>query len=434
MLNARLKIIILAMALVAATPDADAQKNKRTVKSVQREQTATKKKIAETTRKIDENTSHTQKTLNQLNLLRGEINSKERQISNLRAQIDSLDSSIAQSGDSLKMLDMRLEKLKSTYARALRKMQGSHFAVNDLGFIFSTPTFAKAYARLRYVREFAKWRKRKAEEIRLTAIEIEGQKNHLAQLHSQRSSALTTLNTDQALLKVRQDETSKVMTKLQADGKSLKLVLEKEKNRLKSIDNEITRMIEAERQERERASKSTKGKGNTARKETPKQGGKAPEKPSGHPGAAPAQPKSRIDNSDPDAAMTGRFASAQGRMTFPVATPYRIVGKYGSQAGQPYSTGIEIVLDGNPSARSIFDGTVSRIFQNHDGNFTVMVRHGAYISVYYNIGRPSVRAKENVRAGQAIGTVANDGRYNRPMLHFEVRKGSQTLNPMSWVR
>lgn len=434
MLKASLKILILALTLVAVAPHMDARKAKRTVKTVQKEQRATKRKIDETARKIDENTSNTQKTLSQLNLLRGEISSKERQISTLRAQLDSLDSSIAQSGDSLKMLGMRLDKLKSTYAKALRKMQGSHFAVNELGFIFSTPTFSKAYARLRYVREFAKWRKRKAEEIRHTATEIEGQKNHLAQLQSQRTSALTSLNTDQALLKARQDETSKVMKRLQADGKNLKLVLEKEKKRLKGIDNEITRMIEAERRERERASRTDKGRRTPVTKESPKSASKPRTKQPTTSNGVPSKPKSQIDNSDPDAAMSNRFASAQGRMIFPVAAPYRIVSKYGSQPGQPYSTGIEIVLDGSQSARSIFDGTVSRIFQNHDGNFTVMIRHGAYISVYYNIGRPAVRAKENVAAGQNIGTVANDPRYSRPMLHFEVRKGSQTLNPLSWVK
>ncbi len=132
--------------------------------------------------------------------------------------------------------------------------------------------------------------------------------------------------------------------------------------------------------------------------------------------------------------MTSKFAAGKGSMLFPVASPYRIVAKYGSSNGQPYNTGIEIVLDGSANVRSIFEGTVSRIFQNHDGNYSIMVRHGAYITVYYNIGSLSVKAKEKVTAGQTLGRAATDARYGKPMLHFEVRKGSETLNPLSWVR
>lgn len=422
--NLSVKFLIVCCLLAATAGDCPAKKQKRTISTAQSEQKATQRRISETTRKINDNARKTEQTLNELSLLRGEINLKERQISATRQELDSLNNVIAITQDSIETLNLRLESLRATYVKALRKLQGSQYATDELGFVFSSESFSKAYARIRYIQEFSKWRKRKAAEIKAAVVAIEQQKTILAELQNKRTSSLNTLSTDQALLKARQDETGKMMAKLQRDGKNLKAALDKEKKRLKSIDDEITKMIEEERRERERQKKS---KGATA----PKNGKTAPGK-----SKTPDKPKSdsRIDNSDPDAAMTSKFASHKGSMLFPVAGPYRIVAKFGSSNGQPNNTGIEIVLDGSADCRSVFEGVVSRVFQNHDGNYSVMVRHGAYITVFYNVASLSVKAKDKVKAGQTIGRVAVDSRYGKPMLHFEVRKGSQTLDPLSWVK
>lgn len=449
MLRVLVAVLILAL---SGGGSVMAAKKKRTIKSVKSEQSATQKRITETSRKIDANAKQTEKKLSELNLIKGEISQKESQISETRSQVESLGVEIGKAQDSIAILDARLKSLKDTYVKALRKLQGSRSFTNELAYIFSSESFSKAQARIRYVREFSKWRKRKAFEIKKASDALKKEKDNLSDLQSKRAASLNSLSTDQALLKAKQEQTDKLVAQLQSDGVGLQKALEKEKQRLKTIDNEITRMIEAERKERERqeqqrrkqeeqkaksknnksksADNGSKGKNSgtgksdkTAKSDKPSQGS-----------APVSKPKTQIDNTDPDAALTSKFASSKGSMMFPVASPYRIVAKFGSSEGHPNNTGIEIVLDGSANARSVFEGTVSRIFQNHDGNYSVMVRHGAYITVFYNIGSLSVKANEKVKAGQTIGRVAVDGRYGKPMLHFEVRKGSQTLNPQSWVK
>lgn len=424
-------LIILVIALLGASGGNAAKKKQRTIRSAQTEQQATQKKIKETTKKLNDNSAQTEKELNKLNLLRGEITQKERQILETRSQIDTLSNSITKAQDQLDDLNNRLEQLRNAYKTALRRLQGTQYATNELAYIFGSESFTKAYSRIRYTQEFANWRRRKSIEIKETLAKIEQKKTQLATLHSERATSLSALSSDQAILKAKQDETDKTVAKLQRDGVNLQRALDKEKKRLKSIDNEISKMIEAERREREQQKKKQqdKKKGGTTKQKNSKT---TPAKSKG--GTTATKPKTKIDNSDPDAAMTSKFAAGKGSMLFPVASPYRIVAKYGSSNGQPYNTGIEIVLDGSANVRSIFEGTVSRIFQNHDGNYSIMVRHGAYITVYYNIGSLSVKAKEKVTAGQTLGRAATDARYGKPMLHFEVRKGSETLNPLSWVR
>lgn len=446
---------LVAIALLFFVSYAGAQKQSKSIKSAKTEKTATQKKINETQKKLSDNQKQTQQSLRELNLLKGEIDQKESQIARTRLQVDSINAEIKVAEDSITALNAQLDRLKETYKKALRKLQSSRSFTDELSYIFSSRSFKEAYARMRYVRDFGKWRKRKVQEISRSAQNIEQKRQQLSELHSKRKSSLDLLSNDQAMLKAKQDETDRLVVRLQADGRSLQSSLEAEKKRLQTINSEINRMIEQERREAERKEKERKERERRAREEqkrkdaekrrkgqtaeTPKKDSPAdkpgtPASPNPSQPSKPTQPKASIDNSDPDAVLTRRFESARGSMTFPVASPYRIVGKYGSVAGQPYNTGIEILLDGANAARAVFDGTVSRIFQNHDGNYTVMVRHGAYIAVYYNIASPSVKAGAVVKSGTTIGSVGHDASYGKPMLHFEIRKGSQTLNPLSWVK
>ena len=69
-----------------------------------------------------------------------------------------------------------------------------------------------------------------------------------------------------------------------------------------------------------------------------------------------------------------------------------------------------------------------RIF-GYGGTMVVMVRHGAYITVYANLRNVSVRQGQKVGTGQTLGTVGSDG-----VLQFQLRKETAKLNPESWLR
>ena len=415
----RLLIVILISSL--ASIHCPAQKN-RSMKSAKTEQQAAQQKIKETKKKISANTAKTEQELSKLKLIQGEISNKEAQISVTRTKLDSLNTQISLAQEQLDSLDNRRLTLRNAYIKELRKFQGTQQYLGPLAYIFAANTFSEAYSRMQYIREFSGWRKRKTLELNEISGRIEQEKANLSELQTEQSTSLSALNSDQAILKAKKDESDRIVTKLKRDSKSLKIALEKEQKRLKKIDDEITRMIEAERREQEKQNKD-KSKKSEKQKDTPsKSKGKT------------TSPKSEIDNSDPDAAMTDKFAKSKGAMTFPVASPYRIVSRFGSSNAGINNTGIEMVLDGSDGVRCVFEGTVSRIFQSTDGTYSIMVRHGAYITVYYNLASPSVKSKAKVTAGQTIGKAAEDGRYSKPLLHFEVRKGSTALNPLEWVK
>ena len=422
------KLLLVLTMMVCVATVCDSAKP-RTVDAAKKEKKSAQRKIDETNRKLNDNKKRTQQNLNQLNMLRGEIMTTDREIVRVQASIDSIDAGIRVVSDSLMTLNNHLDNLTAVYIKALRRLQGSQMATNEIGFVFSSESFAKASARIRYVKEFSRWRKRKMAEIREAKTAVETQQQQLSNLQTERVASLNSLDANRRTLKNQQTEADRIADELARDRAEPKTALDAEKKRLRKINDEITQMVNAEKKEQQKkkrgqSSSNKKKRGQNRQEARSSQGSMA----------------RQVRNDDQDAALTKRFADNKGRMTFPVASPYTIVAKYGKvvepRTGlQTNNTGIEIVLRGTNSARCAFDGTVSRIYQTREGPYAIMVRHGSYITVYYNMATPAVKAGQKVSSGQNLGTVAGDERYDgKPMLHFEVRNGSTTYDPLLWVR
>jgi murein DD-endopeptidase MepM/ murein hydrolase activator NlpD len=126
---------------------------------------------------------------------------------------------------------------------------------------------------------------------------------------------------------------------------------------------------------------------------------------------------------------TSAFASARGRLLFPLAgradvRPARREGTDGP--------GLELHAPAGTVVRAVFAGRVA--FADRYGPYgrIVILDHGShYFTVSGNLDQIDVRIGQDVSAGDRIGTVGDDGAG--PMLYFEVRQGSQTVAPASWL-
>lgn len=133
-----------------------------------------------------------------------------------------------------------------------------------------------------------------------------------------------------------------------------------------------------------------------------------------------------------DRTMSGSFESNKGRLPSPLAGG-RIVSHYGQNAVEGLhgvvldNKGINILGSPGAVARSIYDGEVSAVFDMGD-SYGVLVRHGAYISVYCNLKSVSVRSGQKVSTRTPLGTVGTDN-----ILQFQLRKEKTKLNPEQWI-
>ena len=134
-----------------------------------------------------------------------------------------------------------------------------------------------------------------------------------------------------------------------------------------------------------------------------------------------------------DRMMNGGFEANRGRLPMPITGNYKIVSRYGMHNVEGLNNvqldnkGIKI--KGNPGcqARAVYDGEVTSVF-GFGGTRGVMVRHGIYISVYFNLSSVSVHSGQHVSARQILGTVGPGN-----ILQFQLRKETATLNPEAWL-
>lgn len=136
--------------------------------------------------------------------------------------------------------------------------------------------------------------------------------------------------------------------------------------------------------------------------------------------------------SSADRIISGGFEANKGRMPSPLAGGH-IVSHFGQHGveGAPGvildNKGINIKGSAGAAVRAIYDGEVSAVF-NVQGSMGVLVRHGAYISVYCNLRSVSVTRGQKVSTRQTIGTVGRDN-----ILQFQLRKERAKLNPEPWL-
>jgi len=134
-----------------------------------------------------------------------------------------------------------------------------------------------------------------------------------------------------------------------------------------------------------------------------------------------------------DRMVSGGFEANKGRLPMPITGSYRIVSHFGQYNVEGLkgvtldNKGINILGKAGCAARSVYDGEVSGTF-SFGGTMVVMVRHGAYISVYCNLRSVNVARGQKVKARQVLGYVANDN-----VLQFQLRRGTAKLNPESWL-
>ena len=134
-----------------------------------------------------------------------------------------------------------------------------------------------------------------------------------------------------------------------------------------------------------------------------------------------------------DRMMSGGFEANKGRLPIPITGSYKVVSHFGQYNVEGLKNvtldnkGINILGNAGCQARAIYDGEVSAVF-GFSGSMVVMVRHGAYISVYCNLRSVNVSKGQKVSTRQTLGAVGSDN-----ILQFQLRRETAKLNPEAWL-
>lgn len=445
-MSPRLFYIMLVFILLVSS---DAAAQKRTAKSIKREQQVTQQEIQETSQKIRTNTAKTKRSLNQLNLIEAEISSHERTISNINNDLDSINKRLKLLQDSIKDTENKITGLKKNYSNAIRNIQARSSSFDRILFIFSANSFNQAYRRIRYLQQFSEWKEKQTQEIQKIQLRLKEQQLSANKYYKQRSASLAKQNTERLTLVKKRKQQSNVVSTLKKEGKELQRILAEKQRQAKLLDDALTKLIaeeerkaalRAKQEEEKRLAQNKKDKSNDS-KTTKKSTTAIKKEPESKKNIASVKTSTGYKMSDAERELSGSFESNKGRLLFPVSGQYKIVRPFGRHKHpelkyvQTDNGGIDIEVPSGTNARAVFDGKVSAVFRQDGFNTIVMVRHGNYLTIYVNLSEIYVSNGESVKANQKIGKIFSDPEDdNRTILHFEVRKEREKLNPQLWVK
>ena len=127
----------------------------------------------------------------------------------------------------------------------------------------------------------------------------------------------------------------------------------------------------------------------------------------------------------PDLGST-QTASSTGRMAFPVRGD--IIREY----AKGRNDGIAIAAPAGARVNAAADGVVAAITEDTNGVPIIVVRHpDNLMTVYSNVGAVAVTRGDSVSRGQKLAEIRREG---SAALHFEVREGFDSVDPMTYLQ
>lgn len=408
-----------------------AQSNKL-IKELESKRGALQKQIAESESLLQTTTKNVGSQLKGLAALTGQIEERKRYILAINSDMDAIDRELVSLERQLNQLQKELKDKKTKYAASVNYLYRNHTIQDKLLFIFSAQTLEQTYRRLRYVREYASYQRMQGEEIQKKQKQINNKRAELSEARKTKESLLKERENEKTTLERQEKEQKALVDSLRKKQRSLQSEINKKRKEANQLNARIDRLIAEEIEKARKRAEEEARREAAARKKAEKTESPSATKPK-------AEPLEAYTMNKADRELSGSFASNRGKLPVPVTGPYIITSHYGEytvpglRGVKLDNKGIDIQAKPGAQARAVFNGKVAAVFQLN-GLFNILVRHGAYISVYCNLSTASVKADDTVKTGQTLGTIFSDGADGgRTVLHFQLRREKEKLNPEPWL-
>jgi septal ring factor EnvC (AmiA/AmiB activator) len=360
----------------------------------------TQQEIEYSSKLLEETEKTKRETIQKLEILNFQIEKRNSLIENLSLEVEDLELTSIEYQKVIESLTEDLETLKDEYKKILRysSVMGKNHEL--FMFILASKSVVQAYNRMMYVKRYASFRSGQMRLIQNTISEIDNKRIELEKIKFQKSNTLNQKERETERLKGELSSKGKLVRNLKYKEVELRKSI-KEKER---ISKELTAQIEKVLEEERRKMKS----------------------------------KKEIDLSPEERIVAGDFLKNKGRLPWPTERGV-ITGKYGQQAHPLIkntviqNNGIDITTEAGSPVRALFGGTVTKVVAILGANYTVIIKHGNFYSVYQNMIDVKVKKGDVVKTMQKIGIV-DDGRNEKTsVLHLEIWQNFDRMNPEEWL-
>ena len=326
-------------------------------------------------------------TNQQANLLTREINDNQNKITELRDE---------------------LVALKENYAKMIVTSYKSKSEQSRVMFLLSSTNFKQAYKRIQYLNQYANYQKEQGEAIKTKTAELQETNTDLLRQKADKQKLIDENRIAQRVLETELAQQQELMAAINKNLNNYTAQIRAKQKEADKIDREIEKII----REAIAASNKKAGKATTT--------------------------TARFALTPEAKALAKDFVSNKGKLLWPVEKGVVKV-RYGKQPHPVVKTvtiqsnGVRIATEKNADVRAIFNGEVMRIITSKNGNPTVLIQHGNYITAYSNMAKIYVKKGDKVSTKETIGQVFTNPSNGETILNFSIFKETKTVNPAEWI-
>ncbi|KAA6301571.1 MAG: Murein hydrolase activator EnvC [Candidatus Ordinivivax streblomastigis] len=356
--------------------------------------------------------------LDQLNLYAQQIQSRKKLVQVLEAEIQEIDRAIQLKEKQIEDKEQNLQTKKKQYVIAIQRMYKQKDHQDQLLFIFSAKNLSQSYRRMLYLREYSQWQRNQVHEITVVQQQLIADKKVLQTSKTDKENLAGQKKEEEERLQIEEHKKETQIADLQKNAKRLKAEMLSKQKQAAALNREIERIIQAEITKSATSAKKDK---TVERK---------------------AETKGGFEMTKEERTLSSSFVGNKGKLPLPVKGSYRIVRRFGEQQYSELldlrntkitNNGIEIKTSPGNTAKAVFDGIITGIFAVPGFHWSVMVRHGNYITLYSYLDQVYVKEGAKVTTGQDVGKIYTDTENgNSTILHFELWKEKEKVNPEPW--
>ena len=138
----------------------------------------------------------------------------------------------------------------------------------------------------------------------------------------------------------------------------------------------------------------------------------------------------------PAAETPAKAAEATGALpTFRWPVRGKVITGYGAKTNGKSNDGINLAVPEGTPVKAAEDGVVAYSGNELKGyGNLVLVRHSnGYVTAYAHASELLVKRGDTIKRGQIIAKSGQSGEVGSPQLHFEIRKGSNPVDPLQFL-
>ena len=372
----------------------------QSIDAIKKKNEKTEREIAYLNKLLENARKDKSSTIQKVSIINQKIDKGKEMIQSLMNEVNYLDGQIKKNESVKYGLESDKQRMLEFYSKMVYETWKKRNESDKLIYIFSSSSFAQAYARYKYLEQVHDYSKRQIQLIEQTKDSLTAINRELSKLIILKSETKTKITSKNNQLIREQNEENTNIADLKKKEKELLRKLNIEIKNRERFKKELEKLIAAQ------AKKS--GSKNSTYKLTPEE---------------------KLISDD--------FAINRGKLPWPVEQGF-VSEKFGVNVHPVFkqvklnNAGITITTSRNADVRAVFKGVVTEIMFIPGDNNVVIVRHGNYLTVYSNLVEIFIKKGDTVNVKQKIGKLAVSS-GNNSTLNFQVWRDKDNLDPQLWL-